>query len=181
MSNHPVLNHSLKARLDKLERQRSKLLSLVSSLSNEEMSVHPEGKWSIAQVLSHLISSEQLSVNYLNKKILGIHNAPNTGLTEEVKMIVLIISQRLPLKFKAPRILAENTTTYQTADKLNEAWENVRSELRKVLERFQDDQLKRKVYRHPIAGMLNIQQTLQFFGEHIIHHTPQVKKLLRQK
>jgi uncharacterized damage-inducible protein DinB len=164
-----------------LERQRTQLLNLISSLSKEEMSIHPEGKWSIAQVLSHLISSEQLSVNYLNKKILGINNTPNTGLTEEVKMIVLIISQRLPIKFKAPKILAENTTIYETADELKEAWEKVRNELRKVLERFEHDQLKRKIYKHPIAGMLNIQQMLRFFWEHINHHTPQVKNLLRQK
>lgn len=114
--------------------------------------------------------------------MLGIHEAPNTGLIEELKMIMLIISQRLPfLKFKAPKVVAENTHVYQTAEQLKEAWDKGRSELKDVLARFQDDQLKRRVYKHPIAGMLNIQQALQFFWEHIHHHTPQVKNLLSQK
>jgi uncharacterized damage-inducible protein DinB len=175
------LNTSLLKQFDKLEIQRDNLLSLIAPLSNEELNAHPVSKWSVAQILSHLIASERLSVNYLNKKILGINDAPNTGLTEELKMITLIISQRLPLKFKAPKVLAENTTTYQTNEQLREAWVKIRGELKVVLTRFNDDQLKRKVYKHPIAGMLNITQALRFFQEHINHHTPQIKNLLGGK
>jgi uncharacterized damage-inducible protein DinB len=174
------LNRSLLHLFDSLEAQRSKLLSLITNLSHEQIHAHPEGKWSIAQVLSHLIASEHLSVKYLNKKMLGIHEAPNTGLIEELKMIVLIVSQRTPfIKFKAPKVLADNTHVYQTVEQLKEAWDKNRVELKEVIAYFQDDQLKKKIYKHPIAGMLNIKQALQFFGEHIHHHTPQVKKLLR--
>jgi uncharacterized damage-inducible protein DinB len=175
------LNNSLLHLFDSLEAQRNKLLSLITNLSNEQLNAHPEGKWSAAQVISHLISSERLSVNYLNKKRLGIKEASDTGLKEELIMIVLKVSQRLPLKFKAPRVLAENTIIYQTAGELKEAWVKTRDDLKETLRYFQEDQLKRKIYKHPIAGMLNIRQALQFFREHINHHTPQIKNLLRQK
>jgi uncharacterized damage-inducible protein DinB len=176
------LNNALLHLFDSLETQRKDVLGLITNLSHEQLNAHPVGKWSIAQVVSHIISSERLSVMYLNKKILGIKEAPETGLKEELVMIALVVSQRLPfLKFKAPKVVAENTTQYQTAEQMNEAWEKIRTDLKEVLKRFQDDQLKRKVYKHPIAGMLNIQQTLRFFGEHLTHHTPQIKKLLRQK
>ena len=174
------MNNSLQKQFDLLETQRNKLLSLITALTNEQLKVHPEGKWSIAQVLSHLIASEHLSIKYLNKKMLGINEAPNTGLIEELKMILLIVSQRLPfIKFKAPKVLADNTHIYQTVEQLREAWDKNRTELKEVIARFQDDQLKRKIYKHPIAGMLNIKQALQFFIEHINHHTPQVKKLMK--
>ena len=176
------MNNSLLHIFDLLETQRKDVLGLITTLSNEELHAHPEGKWSIAQVMSHIISSERLSVMYLNKKIMGIKEAPDTGLREDLVMMVLVVSQRLPfLKFKAPKVLSENTTTYQTIEELQEAWAKVRIDLKEMLKRFQDDQLKKKVYKHPIAGMLNIQQAVQFFGEHITHHTPQIKKLLRQK
>ena len=176
------MNNSLLHVFDSLETQRKDVLGLITTLSNEELHAHPEGKWSIAQVMSHIISSERLSVMYLNKKIMGIKEAPDTGLREDLVMMVLVVSQRLPfLKFKAPKVLSENTTTYQTIEELKEAWTKVRIDLKEILKRFQDDQLKKKVYKHPIAGMLNIQQAVQFFGEHITHHTPQIKKLLRQK
>jgi uncharacterized damage-inducible protein DinB len=173
------LNSTLLALFDSLETQRKNLLVLISSLSTEQLNAHPEGKWSIAQLLSHLISSERLSVSYMNKKILGIQEAADTGLKEELIMILVKVSQRLPLKFKAPKVLAENTITYHTAEELSEAWEKIRMELKEVLGRFEEDQLKRKVYKHPVAGMLNSKQALQFFREHINHHTPQIKKLLR--
>jgi hypothetical protein len=163
-----------------METQRAELLSLIKGISMETISKHPDNKWSIAQVISHLIASEQLSVRYLNKKILGIDTAPKTGVTEEVKMIVLKISQRLPFKFKAPRVVVESTPVYENIEQLTEAWNKTRVDLKTVLEKFQDNQLNRKVYKHPFAGMLNIQQALVFFREHIIHHTPQIKNLLKQ-
>jgi hypothetical protein len=174
------LNTQLTILFNTLEKQRADLISLIQGISPEAINNHPDGKWSITQIISHLIASEQLSVKYLNKKILGIDTAPKTGIAEELKMIVLKISQRLPFKFKAPKVLAENTPIYENIEQLTETWNQTRADLKKVLEKFQDNQINRKVYKHPIAGMLNIEQALKFFREHIIHHTPQVKNLLKQ-
>ncbi len=174
------MNTRLAQLFNALENQRADLLRLVNDISPEAANKSRQGKWSIAQVLSHLIASEQLSIRYLNKKILGIDIAPKTGIIEELKMIVLKISQRLPFKFKAPKVVVENTPVYERVEQLAEAWNQTRADLKTVLEKFQDNQINRKVYKHPFAGMLNIQQTLKFFQEHITHHTPQVKKLLKQ-
>lgn len=174
------MNPQLTLLFNALEKQRAELMSLIHGISPEIIRKHPKNKWSIAQVISHLIASEQLSVKYLNKKILGIDTAPKTGITEELKMVVLKISQRLPFKFKAPKVVVENTPIYESIEELTETWNKTREELKSVLEKFQDNQINRKVYKHPFAGMLNIQQALKFFGEHTIHHTPQVKKLLKQ-
>ncbi|MBL7877243.1 MAG: DinB family protein [Cyclobacteriaceae bacterium] len=164
-----------------LEVQRNELLQELKPYKTEVLYKQPAGKWSIAQILAHLIASEQLSVAYLNKKILGIETAQNTGVVEALKMIALILSQRLPFKFKAPRKIVDNTPVYETMDKLILDWDTTRTELKEVLKKFEDIHLKRKIYRHPIAGMLNIQQALRFLREHIIHHTPQIKNLLKQK
>jgi uncharacterized damage-inducible protein DinB len=174
------LNTRLEQLFDDLEVQREELLHKLKPLSAEALQKHPAEKWSIAQVLAHLIVSEQLSIAYLNKKMLGIESTVNTGLKEEFKMITLIVSQRLPFKFKAPPMVVDKTPVYENIDQLITAWETTRSELKIVLEKFQDNQMKRKIYKHPVAGMLNIQQALRFFGEHIAHHTPQVKNLLKQ-
>ena len=168
----------LQKQFDKLETQRANVLSMISSLSGDKLNSHLEGKWSIAQILSHIIASESLSVKYLNKKILGISESTNTGLREDIVMLVLVLSQRFPLRFRAPKVVVENTISYQTIEQLNKEWEKVRMDMREVISRFHDTQLKKKVYKHPIAGMLNIQQALKFFQEHITHHTPQIKKLL---
>jgi len=93
-------------------------------------------------------------------------------------MILLQASQRLPLKFKAPKKVVEFTKDEKDIGKLIEQWDLVRQELKMTLEKFEDHHIKRGVYRHVRVGMLNIQQAVKFFGEHVTHHTPQIRRQL---
>jgi uncharacterized damage-inducible protein DinB len=176
LSVNPQLQHLFL----ELEKQRNDILSLLTFLPETQLHQHPPGKWSIAQIISHLIASEQLSVNYLNKKIRAINELKNTTWVDDIKMNLLILSQRVPLKYKAPKAVVEHTVLLDQVQALSSRWDQTRKELEAVLEKFQDDQLRKKIFRHPVAGRLNILQTMRFFSEHIIHHTPQIKKLLRQ-
>jgi len=175
------LNTQLQHLYNSLEQERAVLLEQINRLSPEQYHYAPKGKWSVSQILAHIVTGERLSVQYLNKKMLGIHEAKNSGALEELKMIVLKLSQRLPLKFKAPRTVVDNTPSYQNLNDLTTDWSNVRNELKILLEKFQDDQINKKVYRHVRAGLLNIQHALLFFREHIIHHTPQIERLITHK
>ena len=115
----------------------------------------------------------------MKKKILGINDAGNTGITDELQIGLLKISQRLPFKFKAPKAVIENTPAYPEVNKLKAAWDSERAELKGLLETFNDTQLKKKIYRHVVAGRLNIQHALIFFRAHYFHHLPQIKRLLQ--
>ena len=172
------MNSSLQKKFESLESQRKTLLHSLQNLSAEKLNHQPEGKWSINQVIAHLIAAEKLSLVYLTKKIQAINEVENTGVVEELKMIALIISQRLPLKFKAPRMVVENTSHSQELSKLEQEWTSLRQELKLLLENFSDDQINRKIYKHIRAGKLNIQHALIFFREHIIHHQRQLNHLL---
>ncbi|MBN8576218.1 MAG: DinB family protein [Cytophagales bacterium] len=173
------MNSLLKESFGRLEIQRLALLKQIEILNVDQLHQHPPGKWSLSQVFAHLITSEQLSVQYLNKKILAIEDQPDTGITEVLKMWLLIISQRLPLRFKAPNVVVAHTPAFKDAAEITQAWNQTRAELNDLLSRFTGQQLRRKIYKHPVAGKLNIVQTLRFFQEHIIHHTPQIKRLLK--
>jgi uncharacterized damage-inducible protein DinB len=172
------LNTKLQQIFDSLETQRNQLFISLNSLTVEKLNQQPTNGWSINQVIAHLIAAERLSVLYLRKKIQAINEVENTGLIEELKMIVIILSQRLPFKFKAPKTVVENTKSSTSLHQLEQEWNAVRNELKIVLEKFNDDQIKRKIFKHVVAGKLNIQQTLIFFREHIIHHQKQIKRLL---
>jgi len=172
------MNNTLAKQLELLEAQRSELLTSLRSLPADRLNHHSEGRWSINQIIAHLIAAEKLSIAYLQKKILAIHEVDNTGIYEEIKMIGLIISQRLPLKFRAPRVVVENTIQTTDISQLEKEWASSREELRQLLEKVTDDQIKRRIYKHVRAGKLNIQHALIFFREHIIHHQPQIKRLM---
>lgn len=161
-----------------LEADRQQILEKISHLSNEQFHRALPGKWSVSQIVAHLITAERQSLRYMQKKILGISQVGNSGLWEEAKMIVLRWSQRLPLKFKAPRIVVENAPNYHDFDQLKADWDHSREELKQFLEGLSESHFKRKIYRHIRAGRLNVRHALIFFREHFIHHTPQIRRLL---
>ena len=162
-----------------LELQRKKTLDSVMQLNNEQINSAPEGKWSIAHILSHIIAAENMSLQYIRKKIQGVKEAEDTGIKEEIKMIVLKMSQRLPgIKFKAPKQVVETTTLFRDFETIKKEWDTVRGEFSTLLETIPDEYVNRKIYRHVRVGYLNMKHALMFFREHIGHHIPQIKKLL---
>jgi len=174
------MNQSIEKRFQQIEQQRIFLLTTLREISLEELTYQPApGKWSLMQILAHLVTAEKMSLAYLQKKILGIDDAADTGWKEDLRIGLLKISQRLPLKFKAPGRVVESTPAYTSFDQLRSDWNNVRAQLADTLERFPENRLKRKVYKHPFAGMLNITQMLIFFREHITHHQPQIRRALK--
>lgn len=173
------MNAQLEQLFNKLESDREKLLTRIGNLPADKFNHSESGKWSIHQILAHLITAEKLSLQYLNKKFQGIAETKNSGVVEEIKMAVLKISQRLPFKFKAPKKVVEFTPAYPNLETLKEDWSALRKELRSFLEKIKDDQVNKKIYRHVFAGMLNSKQALVFFREHFIHHLPQINRLIR--
>ncbi len=173
------MNPQLELLFNRLEADRDKLFTKIGKLPVEQFNHSEPGKWSIHQIMAHLVTAEKLSLQYLNKKILGIQETGNSGIIEEIKMVALKISQRLPFKFKAPKKVVEFTPAYPNLEALNEEWNLVRKELKSFLEKIKDDQVNKKIYRHVFAGMLNTKQALIFFREHFIHHLPQINRLIR--
>jgi len=173
------VNSKLNQLYEKLESQRLQLLEKVK-LAPERFNVQPEdNRWSLHQVLAHLVTAEKLSVMYLDKKIQGIDEAGNTGIIEDMKMMVLKVSQRLPLKFTAPKKVVASTPSYISLNELIDDWNTTRQKLKTLLETVQDHQLKRKIFKHFVIGKLNIVHALEFLGEHIAHHLPQINRLLK--
>ena len=173
---HPLL---LK-RFNALEADRQKLLLTLTALPQDILFHAPPGKWSVNQILTHLLTSEKLSLLYMRKKSLGIQTVSNSGTREALKLIILKASQRLPLKFKAPGILIEHTPEALPLPQAIEQWNAVRNDLRKFLEGIADQNIRKMIYKHPVVGMLDVMQAMAFFHEHIHHHWPQVKNLLKK-
>lgn len=161
-----------------LEIERSKILTRVAEVPTDYLNHCLPGKWSILQILAHVVTSEQLSVSYIKKKSLGILMAGDSGILEEIKFAFLKASQRLPLRYKAPVHVQNNTPVCLSLDEVAIQWNDVRTDLKNFLESFEQENLRKKIYRHPVAGRLKILQALGFLYEHILHHKPQIDRLL---
>lgn len=173
------MNKKLNDLFEDLETQRHDLLEVVKKSPEAFYTKPNETKWSVHEILAHLIAAEKLSLQYIAKKMQGIDAAGDTGWSEELKMSVLKLSQRLPLRFKAPSTVVAATPHYSNIDELLNDWDLTRANLKKLLDQIGDNQLKKKIYKHFVVGRLNITHAILFLKEHVNHHWPQINRLLK--
>jgi hypothetical protein len=174
------LNTNFKIAFEKLEQQRVEIIDQIKSLSSEKFNHQPaSGKWSIAQILTHIITAEQLSLSYMKKKMPAIGELADSGIGESFRLGLLVVSQRIPaLKFKAPPVVVKSTPAPYSIQEVMEKWAQHRADLKSFLETVEDKHVRKVLFKHPIAGRFDTRQAVVFFREHIIHHTPQIKRLL---
>jgi hypothetical protein len=172
------LNIRLKRQFELLEKDTQDLLNKMNTLPDVKWNSSSDiGRWSIGQIFTHLLATEIISLNYMKKKSLGIENLENSGWIESIKILLLKVSQRLPLKYKAPAHITSNTPHALPLNELNEQWQIAREDLKKFLEEIDERNIKKKIYKHPVVGYLDVVQAIIFTRAHFRHHLPQIKKI----
>jgi hypothetical protein len=172
------LNIRLKREFELLEKETQDLLNKLNALRAVEWNnVSGIERWSIGQILTHLLTAEILSLNYMKKKSLGVEKLKNSGWVESIKILLLKISQRLPIKYKAPAHVIANTLQALSFNELKEQWRMAREDLKKFLEGIDDRNIRKKIYKHPVVGYLDVVQAIMFTREHFHHHLPQIRKI----
>ena len=166
-----------------LEDKRKKLYDLLEELDEKQLNSRPaEDKWSITQIIFHLVKAEQLSVISINKEIRNTEYR-KAGISALVRSSLLKYALMSPLKFKAPAILGNMPAEYDI-EELKTKWVTVRNKLNSALGEVDKELGKKYLFTHPYAGKLNIYQTMDFLLQHFNHHNRQIVRLagrVRQK
>jgi uncharacterized damage-inducible protein DinB len=171
------MNQKLLRIFERAEADRKAILDIIKNLPEDKFSHRPVNKWSISQIIAHIILAERFSLQYMKKKSLGIDSVGKSGLWEDLKFFILKISQRIPMKYKAPKVLGESPQPLSREDAVRQ-WLQVRNELHAFISTLDNQHVKKKIYKHPVSGRLNVMQAVSFFREHANHHLPQIKRLL---
>lgn len=173
------MENLLEQHYQKLQTETRLLLKEVSALSTTTYHYQPaKNKWSISQILTHIMVAEKLSLAYMRKKSLGINELDEAGFFENLKLFLLRVSQRLPFRFKAPKAVLEKTPAPLSFGDLVRQWESLRNEMQEFLGQIKKENVHKKVYKHPVVGRLSVVHALQFFTEHLNHHKPQVQAII---
>ena len=173
------MNPELEKWITTLERDRKELCDSLAGISQEQFIRRPaSGKWSIAEIVSHLLTADRLSLDYMKKKSQGIESLKNAGWFEELKMMVFIASQRVPIKYNAPKRVVQNTPREINLTAVSGDWESLLHDYKQFLSTIPEKDIRKKIYRHPILGRLDAKLCLQSIYEHYHHHLPQIKRLL---
>jgi hypothetical protein len=94
--------------------------------------------------------------------------------------LLLRIALLSPLRFKVPKTSrGVSPTGRDNLVPLLARWDDVRDAIGEAATSIASRRLRGAVFNHPVAGSLNLEDTLSFVDAHFKHHLRQISRLLR--
>jgi len=171
------LKKSINKIYERIENQRLMILENLDSISPEQLHYREKpDSWSRLQVVLHLVKAEQLTANYIQRKLRAKKNLKKAGIGSSIRMILLKLGLNMPVKYKAPKMV--DVTDHKTdLSHLKYEWETVRKKIKDLIDQCDEKTLQKALFKHPRAGYLNFKQALEFIELHIAHHEKQIKRI----
>ena len=162
-----------------LEQERKDLFAKLEMLDGDVLNYKPAAdKWSITQIVFHLVKTEKLVVISMNRELKNINTAKKMGIKQALNSLLLNTALKTNLKFKAPEIVRKVPVEYDINELITK-WITVRNNLKQALEKLNSDSIRKFVFEHPYSGKLDAVQTLNFLHNHFSHHLRQIEKLAK--
>ena len=175
-----LMNPRLKSDFDKLETSRKNLFNSIKNYSDEKLNQKPSPEaWSVTQVLQHLITSEEASLRYLQKKTLDTSRSAKAGMKGGVKLFLTKLTFSIPIKFNSPETMLP-AETFVPIKELETKWEKLRNDTWQLLSKLSDEELEKELWKHMLLGKMNIYQMLDFFDFHFERHRGQVERTIEK-
>lgn len=167
----------------KLRRLETSLDLLFRELKNhpaERLNFQPTpGAWSALQVMQHLLAAEKLSVFSIRRRMEKGTKFRQASLRSWSREVLLALSLRVPLKFKAPAGVAEEYfSPGATFSSVSAEWSAARNDLGNFLANLPADLARKQIYRHPRGGWMSAAGMLDFFIVHFERHQKQIERTL---
>jgi hypothetical protein len=165
----------LTRRLRKIDDLRSNLLDEVGALDPQTLKARPiPGKWSILEVVEHLVLSEQDVMN-------GIFNPSSLQprkrtLRDRLAFLLVMFILRFPIPVRTPSS-GMVPRGKRSLGELRESWDQNLTALREFVAALDNGGLRQPVFRHPVAGPLTIRHAVAMQEVHLRRHARQIRKL----
>lgn len=163
-----------------LEKSRNRLLNELEGFEDGQLNVLPAtDKWSINQIVAHMVLVEQLTSGYIQNKIEKDETLHTSTFSNIARNILLKVALKSGMKFKAPETVASVPEKASLAS-LRRQWDSVRYNLEDLLTELPPHMLDKYLFKHPAVGPLTVNQTLSFLQDHFDHHLKQINQLKKQ-
>lgn len=168
--------------LQHLETVSKEFASFCAGISTETFFLQPAEKWSVAQNVTHLITSANMTkLAYRLPKVIvriysGKPNRPSRSYNELVAKYKSKLEQggRASGRFVAKPV-SQNKGQEAILDTFNKAMENLTNT---ISTKWNDDQLDRFLAPHPLLGKITLRELGYFTIYHTQHHLAIIKERL---
>lgn len=166
------------AGLAALGTARANLLAEVRPLDPVQVRFAPgPGQWSIAQVVEHLVLTDELTLRGLHAARPVADRGWAAAATLRLAVLKGVLGSRL-VRAKTPS-RALHPEGVATIDALERRWGEAGAGLEAFLRDLPPPRRGERLFRHPATGWLSLSQMLDFLAFHVRHHHRQVRTIRR--
>jgi hypothetical protein len=165
------MQESLQIHFDKIESQRAWFIEQKDNIPAEYLTKGPqEDEWSLTQIIEHLVITEGLLIPAIQKAS-TIKPPVSAEQTKQWRTVKVIMKSGTKVPVPTERVEPKSLENLET---LLAEWETLRENLKQILQTKTETNLL--VFPHPVAGPLDIAETLEFLSLHLHYHTLRFKK-----
>jgi hypothetical protein len=161
--------------LDAIEAKRQALLARVASMSAAERQWRESpDTWSAVEIVEHLVRAEHVVIGDLRDVATRADATRSLGERLQALIVALVLRFGVRVEVASEAMRPTGTPTF---DRLRERWDMQHRALREYVEGADRAQQRRRVFRHPIAGPLDLPQMLGLLDAHLASHERQLERL----
>ena len=162
-------------RLRRIEGKRERLLAGLATLPPGVLEAHPlPGKWSIAEIIEHLVISEEGVIGDFTR--LANREAIPRGAKDRILYLAVMGVLRFDIPVQVPS-RGMNPVGGRSLAQLGAAWELNHAQLRAFVDTVDRSRLRDAIFRHPVGGPLTLGQGLLMLETHLDRHIRQIRRL----
>ncbi len=161
-----------------LESRRKKILNQLKTLPQNHLAVKPgSDKWSIIEVIQHLVLVEQQIVTQADRKPLNLDSSPTARSREALEMVIEILEKDIRVDVPSASMEPDGQITLAA---LRTQWKESRVQLCRFFQHLNKESVDAAVFSHPVAGSLNALDMLDLANVHTDYHMRQIEGIQRQ-
>lgn len=159
-----------------LQQAKNAIESAIEGMTDEQLTWHPDGKWSSAGILEHLSLAYGRTAERMKPVVQQDElDVRKSTFREWVGGLIVLKLGRIPAGRKAPEGLSpKGTSPRQVIASIKQNLSELDSVLQQCEARFGD---KRTVLVHTILGPLSTREWRRFHCVHTLHHMRQIQAL----
>jgi hypothetical protein len=166
-------------KFESLTQKRKILFQQLRELSPEMLTFKAgPDKWSVVEVIEHLVIAEQDLLQQLSTHIPASTLDPASKTPDRYQMVIKVMEQ--DIEVDVPDKRAEPGGQFRLEELIGN-WDDIRDRLPEHLNAVTDEKIDDLVYRHPFGGPLSVIEALNFIEVHFDNHMRHIDRILAQE